>query len=186
MRRVHFWTEISGRLPEIAADRAAQSGALEGVEHLEEQVRGVGDPEAAAAGHPVAAHRLAEKARIRRELVVVAAVRASVAALAVASHGLEGAVDPLGEAVGVARSTTPRTSRQPSRRIPARSTSGRELLGASIPGEVAVSIREAVEGGLRVGRSSLGALEPADPDGVPKCDELDLGVGVGRSCGSLG
>ena len=75
------------------------------------------------------------------------------------------------------RSTAPRMSRQPSRRIPARSTSGLSSAGLDA-GEVAVSIREAVEGGLRVGRSCLGLVQLADPDGVPKLDELHLGIGV--------
>ena len=61
--------------------------------------------------------------------------------------------------------------------MPARSTSG--LSSRRIDaGEITVSIRETVEGGLRVGRPFLGLIQPADPDGVPKLDELLLSPGV--------
>ena len=57
------------RLPEVAPDGGLEADPVEGVEHLEEQVRGVGGPEATAPRDPVPAQRLAE-GRSRHELAV--------------------------------------------------------------------------------------------------------------------
>ena len=139
---------------------AARPGCPEQLEHLERQRRRVGGEDAAAL--LIQCGRTAALERCRAELLVVAApVAPSPAehARARRTRGRSGRRT----ASAASRSTRPRTSTQPSRRIPARSSSGvtsaRAISGS--PSPVGSPPRRAAGS-----RAAAGLLERAHPGEV--------------------
>ena len=169
------------RLAEVAGDQRRDAGGLEQLQHVEAQHGRVDRQHAAALLDPGPLVDRAE-ARMRAELLVPA--RGGPGVRPARSRSSNDRSIACANASAASRGTSPRTSRQPSRRIPARSSSGVRSARAML--RQPVGLGQAVERGRRVLGSGRRAVEQADAGEVAERQEPALGGRVAVIAVGLG